>query len=124
MYDPHGADRFRYAPPSRHSFRQGRAENQVDYRHNVGSPGNWGWDQRTHLGNDQHHPNVRHNSYGWNGQNVDSFYQMQANGDRGHFGHGHSEHRMPDHGSNPWDAGNNYGGRRYSFGNSRHTYGY
>lgn len=113
-YDPHGPDRFRYSPHARMSFRddhKGDWRRGPDYRHHVGSPGNWGWDHRTHLGNDRHHGNNPRNHWG---QQPDHPHQ---GGNRGHEGHGHVEHRQPDHHVDYHP--NHYGGRSYAFGPSR-----
>lgn len=127
FYDPHGSDRFRFAPPARMSFREHR---RPEYGGNIGSPGNWGWDQRTHLGNDRHHRNAPHNSYGWDNPqpswgDIPDFPRTRGqhhngHGNRGHRGHGHEANRMPDHHVDYHP--NHYGGRSYPFGPSRNRH--
>ena len=112
-YDPHGPDRFRYSPHARYSFRddhKGDWRRGPDTRHHVGSPGNWGWDRRTHLGNDRHHANAPRNHWGHQPE-------PRHGGNRGHDGHGHEVNRQPGHDQH--GNHNNYGGRVYAHGPSR-----
>lgn len=116
-YDPHGPDRFRYSPPARQSFRndqRGDWRGHDSNQHHTGSPGNWGWDHRTHLGNDQHHSNAPRNHWGEQPQHP------SPGGNRGHEGHGHVVHRQPDHHVDY--RPNHYGGRSYSYGPSRNRH--
>lgn len=106
FYDPHGSDRFRFSPPARMSFREGRGRD-VDYGGNVGSPGNWGWKDRTHLGNDQQFHNAARNGYGFH--NPHPAQGMDRNfGGGGNRGHG-----------NQGPSTNYYGGRTYPTAGSR-----
>lgn len=114
MYDPHGSDRFRFSPQARHSFREGRGRDQVDYWHNVGSPGNWGWQNRHHLGNDHNYGNHQHNSYGWHAPHP------RPAMDRGFSGGGQRGHQNHGNGAN-YAGGGPYGGRRYPITGSRNV---
>lgn len=118
QYDAHGPDRFRYSPPARRSFRddhRGDWRSGPDYRHNVGTPGNWGRNNRTHLGNDQQHGNHAKNPWSWQKPRPNGH-----GGNRGHEGHGNQVHRQPEHHVD--NQPNHYGGRSYSYGPSRNRH--